>query len=367
MPHCPTFARRGAPPCLVLLPLLAACSRQPERGEPPPPPPAQSPCSLPQGELAHSLPVELPARAAGYCVDPRIDVRSYGIGEKAPLDSVCTELFNGECELYKTYGLEGVTTLEYAPSVGTGHAVSVVVSEFRTSQGAFGFLTRRILAGDPPDGLTVERLDVSGQGVIGPGVAYFRRGRRVVELTYVSSTQTPQEVETTSKQTLPALAREMARSLGGDQDLPLVAQRASLPGLIELGLELPPDGLFGLTGTGPYALAYFGVPQPHRLIVIESTDEASAKDTLRLIMTSGASHKLKGTDVVTLRLAQENHPPEVWYLSRQGRVIVGVGPAVAKNPRVRSGDEREKADEAWAAFAVRRLGEGVRHALSVGP
>lgn len=367
MPHCPTFAPRQAPRCLLLLPLLAACSRQPERGEPPPPPPAQSPCALPRDEVAHSLPAELPARAAGHCVDPRIDVRSYGVGAKAPLDSVCTELFNGECELYKTYGLEGVKTLEYAPSVGTGHAISVVVSEFRTSQGAFGFLTRRILGGSPPDGLTVERLDVSGQGVIGSGVAYFRRGRRVVELTYVSSTETPQEVNAMSRQILPELAREMASSLGGDLDLPLVAQRASLPGLLELGLELPPDGLFGLTGTGPYALAYFAAPQAHRLVVLESADEASAKDTLRLIMTSGASHKIKGTDVVTVRLAQENHAPEMWHLTRRGRIIVGVGPANANGARVLSGDEREKADDAWAAFAVRRLQEGVRHALSIGP
>lgn len=299
-------------------------------------------------------------------MDPRIDVRSYGVGAKAPLDSVCTELFNGECELYKTYGLQGVTTLEYVPTVGIDHAVSVVVSEFRTGQGAFGFLTRRILAGGPPEGLTVQPLEVSGQGAIGSGVAYVRRGRHVVELTYVSPTDTPDEVGTKSRQLLPPLARDISLVIGGDEEVPTVARRASLPGLVELGLELPPDGLFGLMGTGPYAVAHFAEPEPHRLISIESADEPSARDTLRLLMTSGASRKIKGSDVVTLRLAQEDRTPETWYLLRQGRLILAVGPAQTKSQKVLQGSARDRAEDAWSSFAVRRLREAMVHALSFG-
>jgi hypothetical protein len=363
---CPTSAaglRLGVLPLFLAL----ACSRTPERGEPPPPPPSQSPCDLPEPPLGRSLPSELPRRAAGHCVDPRIDLRSYGLGAKAPLDSVCTELFNGECELYKTYGLQAVRTFEYVPAVGADHAVSVVVSEFRSGQGAFGFYTRRILAGGPPEGLTVQPIEVSGQGALGAGIAYLRRGRHVVELTYVSQTDTPAEVERKSRQLLPSLARDISLSLGGDEELPTVARRVALPGLLELGIELPPDGLFGLTGTGPYAVAYFGEPQAHRAISIESADEASAKDTLRLLLTSGASRKIKGSDVVTLRLAQEQRAPETWYLRRHDRLILGVGPALTKDPRVPQGSERERAEEAWAAFALGRLREARSHAVGVGP
>jgi|GEM_PF-1275119 len=366
MRFCPTSAADLRP---WLLPLFLAlgCTRTPERGEPPPPPRAQSPCDLPEPPVGRSLPSDLPRRAAGHCVDPRIDVRSYGLGAKAPLDSVCTELFNGECELYKTYGLQAVRTFEYVPTVGTDHAVSVVVSEFRSGQGAFGFYTRRILAGGPPEGLTVQPIEVSGQGALGPGIAYLRRGRHVVELTYVSLTDTPAEVERKSRQLLPPLARDISLSLGGDEELPTVARRAALPGVLELGIELPPDGLFGLTGTGPYAVAYFGEPQPHRAISIESADEASAKDTLRLLLTSGASRKIKGSDVVTLRLAQEEQSPETWYLLRRERLILAIGPALTKSPRVLQGSERERAEEAWSAFAVRRLREAMAHALGFGP
>jgi len=307
-------------------------------------------------------------RVAGHCVDPRIDVRSYGVGAKAPLDSVCTELFNGECELYKTYGLEAVRTFEYAPSVGTDHAVSVVVSEFRTGQGAFGFLTRRILAGGPPESLTVEPLELQGQGALGLGVAYLRRGKRVVELTYVSTTDTPQEVETKSKQFLPALAQGIALSLGGDQELPSVARRISMPGQLKLGLELPPDGLFGLTGSGPYALAYFGAAaDAHRLVAIESADEPSAKDTMRLLSTAGSLHKIKGSEVVQLRVTEEERPPQDWYFLRRDRLIVGVGPALGQNPRVLLGDEREQAEEAWASFATKRVWQAMNHARTFGP
>jgi hypothetical protein len=363
MPLCPTFAaiRRSLPLLLAL-----GCSRQPEREQPPPAPPVQSPCDLPRTLSSRSLPSDLPSRAAGHCLDARIDVRSYGIGAKAPLDSVCTELFTGECELYKTHGLQGVTTFEYVPTVGTDHAVSVVVSEFRTGQGAFGFLMRRILAGGPPEGLTVRPLELSGQGAIGAGVAYLRRGRHVVELTYVSPTDTPDEVGSKSRQLLPPLARDISLSLGGDEELPTVARRAALPGHLEFGLELPPDGLFGLMGTGPYAVAHFGEPEPHRLISIESADEPSAKDTLRLLLTSGAARKIKGSDVVTLRLAQEERRPETWYLLRQGRLIVGVGPALTKNPKVLQGSARKQAEDAWAAFAVRRLRAAMAHALTFG-
>src|SRR5690606_17670517 len=157
----------------------------------------------------------------------------------------------------------------------------------RTGQGAFGFLTRRILAGGPPAGLTVQPLQLSGQGALGSGVAYIRRGRHVVELTYVSSTQTPEEVDAQSKHVLPELARNIVLTLGGDETIPTVARRIALPGVPEFGLDLPPDGLFGLIGTGPYAVAHLSEPAPHRLIGVECADEASAKDTLRLLSTAG--------------------------------------------------------------------------------
>lgn len=363
MPHCPTFSVLF----MGFVCLLAGCRREPERGEAPPPVATQSPCDLPRPSGMNALPPELPARAVGHCVDPRIDVRSYGVGAKAPLDSVCTELFNGECELYKTYGLEAVTTLEYAPSVGTGHAVSAVVSEFRSGTGAFGFLTRRILAGGPPEELTVQPLELSGQGALGSGVAYVRRGRHVVELTYVSPSETPQEVDARSKEILPELARNIALTLGGDESIPTVAQRIALPGLAQFGLDLPPDGLFGLTGTGPHAVAHYGGPVAHRLIGVECADEASAKDTVRLLSTAGAFRKIKGSDVVTLRVGSEERAPEQWFLLRQGRLLVGVGPALGKESPVLQGDERKRADEAWADFATRRVREAMKHAEALGP
>jgi len=363
MPLSPT---RTAVLGMLALVLLGGCGRKAERGEPPPAPTLQSPCEG-QALGPSALAPDLPVRAAGHCVDPRIDVRSYGVGAKAPLDSVCTELFNGECELYKTYGLEGVRTLEYAPSVGD-HAVSVVVSEFRTGPGAFGFLTRRILAGGPPEGLTVEPLELAGQGALGASVAYLRRGRRVVELTYVSPTETPQEVEAKSKRILPELARAIALELGGDEALPSVAQRVALTGVLPLGLELPPDGLFGLTGTGPHAIAHFGGTSPHRLLAVEAVDEPSAKDTWRLLATAGALRKVKGSDVVTLRVSDEGRPPEEWFLLRQGRLIVGVGPALGKGaPPLPPGDARDRAEAAWTAFARARLAEAMKHAERLGP
>src|SRR5690606_24776159 len=196
----------------------------------------------------------LTERAAGFCIDRAADVRSYGTGAPAPLDAACVELFNGECELYKSYGLDAVKTLRYAPVTPRSLRVNVVLTEFRTMRGAYGFLTRRILGGGPPSELTVRPLALTGQGALGAGVAYVQRGKSVLELTYVSETETPQEIEARSESVLTPLARALAESLGGEDRLPILARRSRLPEALPLTTELPPDGLLGLRGTGPYAV-----------------------------------------------------------------------------------------------------------------
>jgi hypothetical protein len=272
-----------------LLALGCDSKRLEAEGEAPPPPRQKSPCDA-AAQVGPGVAGGLPERAAGHCIDPTTDVRSYGTGAKAPLDAVCIELFNGECELYKSYGLDGVKTLRYAPLSTQTSSVSVVLSEFRTQLGAYGFFSRRILGGASPAENTVSALVLAGQGALGTGVAYLRRGKSVVELTYISETETPQEIENKAPSVLSPLARSIAESLGGPEEAPRIARVTQLAGAEPLSTELPPDGLLELVGTGPYAVThYLRPPMPHRLVALEALDEAGAKDALRLLRSAGTS------------------------------------------------------------------------------
>src|SRR6185503_7915271 len=42
-----------------------------------------------------------PRQAAGYCLDPHGETRVFGEGGKLSMDAICTEAFNGECEVCK--------------------------------------------------------------------------------------------------------------------------------------------------------------------------------------------------------------------------------------------------------------------------
>jgi hypothetical protein len=140
--------------------------------------------------------------ASGYCVDPRSDVRRYGASEAASLDAVCSELYGAECERSKSHGLQGVKTLRYVAQNGSRAEVSVVVSTFRRSSGAFGFFTQRILGNDPPSQTTVEPLEVgAGRAATGVGMTLVWRGKTVVELTYASEEETPAEIGSPSAST----------------------------------------------------------------------------------------------------------------------------------------------------------------------
>ncbi len=340
----------------VLIVGASGCEREEKEGVAPPPAPVAQldPC-----EKVGAAPREgLPGRAAGFCIDPDSDVRRYGASAPTGLDAVCVELFNGECELYKSYGLESVKTLHYVPDSGGLETVNVVVSSFRRSDGAFGFYTRRILGDDLPSRATVKALDeIEGRAVAGIGIVYLWRGKQVVEMTLVSDVATPDEIEQKSAALLPGLAREMARTLIGPTTPERSVRLLEEPELDPLGVAVSSDEILGVAGTGSGAIGYYSRSKPpHRVFSGERRDEAGAKDLLRLLVRSGASNKLKGRDIFRVRRTREGQPPETWFLRKQRNTVLGVGPLnVLGEPQLSTPEERKREDEQWQAFAIRRL------------
>ena len=102
---------------LFALVLFCGCDKkQPpeaERGAAPPPIQSSKPgtCASGGGTVSDKVSAGMFARTAGdYCVDPNGETRAYGENAPANLDKVCTELFDGECEVYKSFGLKRVVT-----------------------------------------------------------------------------------------------------------------------------------------------------------------------------------------------------------------------------------------------------------------
>lgn len=352
--------KRGVNPSRLklLLPLflgLVACDREEkEASAPPPPTPAiAKPCA---GTSASPV-AGLPGAANGYCVDPRSDVRRYGVSEAAPLDAVCVELFNGECELYKSFGLEGVKTLRYIPEDGGRREVSVVVSTFRRSSGAFGFFTRRILGDDLPSRVTVAPISVSGRAVSGVGMALVWRGKAVVEMTYVSEEQTPQEIEQESPQVLHPLAKAVSEVLVGPTEPERPVRLVEEMGADPLGASAMMDGVLGVSGSGPHVLGYFSAPPtPHRIVIAERRDEEGSRDLLQLLRRVSPHQKLKNRDIFRLRRTREGAPPETWYVARRDATLLAVGPLDLEASAAQSTpQDRKEEDAKWESFAIRRI------------
>jgi hypothetical protein len=272
---------------------------------------------------------ELPARAGGYCLSGGSDIVRYG-DAGGNLRTACGELFNGECELYRSYGLLGVTVARYGDESHGERFVNATLTEFDKTKGALGFFQRRALGDAHPEAATVRPLvlpEGQGRAMIGAGVLYVWRGRRVLELAYLSEDETPDEMRKTSDLLLPNFALAAAERMGGSALLPFEVaffeEEAPL-----LGVRLFTDQLLELPGTGPGAEAFFSGPMGHHRVVLAiRPDEAGAKDLFRSFRFGlGGLPSTKKVQHTQMRRLRAGHEPEVWMLGREGRAVVLVGP-----------------------------------------
>src|SRR5688572_27168320 len=137
--------------------LAVACNnkdgREEERGAAPPPIASTKPgvCATGGGKVSDAVSASfLPRTAGDYCIDPNGETRAYGENAGGTLDKVCTELFDGECEVYKSYGLKRVVTLRYVDGKGSPGSVNVNSSRFASKEGAYAFFTKRVIADADP-------------------------------------------------------------------------------------------------------------------------------------------------------------------------------------------------------------------------
>lgn len=331
-----------APCLLVLLSAISACSgcskdeKRGSGGEPPPPPPPSAStakagaCASGGGELTDAISAAyLPKSAGGYCVDPQGEVKTYGEKGKLSMDEVCTTAFDGECEVYKRFGLKRVVSLHYVDGSGKGGTVEVNVSQFADVAGAYGMYTLRVVAGDPAEPSTPKPFEAGAAGAIGTGRAYVWRGQHLVELQYVNEQEAPADLAKSSDTILRAVGKEIGAKLPGPLTPPPAAKALPEANRIPNGIVFQPKDILAWNGVGPGALGFYkDGDRRWRTLAIFKDDAEQAKDAFKTIKSKPGTLPVAGIgdEAAHVVVAGQGGSPKVEFLvARKGNAIWGIG------------------------------------------
>lgn len=331
----PLFARVQRLLPLALLPVAAlGCDKKEadgERGSAPPPVASTKPgaCAGGGGTVSDSTSAPFfPRVAGGYCVDPNGEVRAYGEGASGTLDEVCTQLFDGECEVYKGFGLERVVTMRYVDGKGSPATVNVNLSRFKDKEGAYGFFTKRVVGDSDPTEATTQKLEAGAAGSLGSGIAYVWRGEHVAELSYANELESPDQLKQSSQAVLPTLAKEIGEKLPGDKNAPQAVQALPEASRVPLGVSYESKDVLGISGVGPGALGFYKDGDKRwRVFAIVRADEEAAKDVMKTLKKVDGAKTIKGVAFEPMSFArtEEGGPRVEWVVARKGQSVFGVG------------------------------------------
>ena len=319
----------------VALLALAACNkgdeRQARREGAPPPPPAAKPaaCAGGGGKIADAASAPFfPTSSGGFCIDPNGGDKAYGEGAALPIDRIC-DLFDGECEIYKGYGVRRVLQARYVDGAGTPATVDVNLSRFATTEGAYAMFTRRVVGdGDPADDSTPRPVLGGGAAALGLGNAYLWRGLYLVELTYNDQNAAEAAVKAAGDKLLPPLVAEMGAKIPGETALPPAAAALPREGMIPLGIRYITKDLLGVDGVGPGAFGYYKAGAKRwRVASAVRADADQAKDVLSTLGKVPGASKEKGVGDGAVRLMHKDgeSAPLEWVFARVGKAVLGVG------------------------------------------
>ncbi|HVH46370.1 MAG TPA: DUF6599 family protein [Labilithrix sp.] len=335
----------------------SSCKDDKPKDTPPPPPPSPvasakaGACTSGGGELTDPVSAAFfPKAAGGYCVDPQGEIKTYGEKGKLSMDEVCTTAFDGECEVYKKFGLKRVVSLHYVDGSGKGGTVEVNLSQFADVPGAYGMYTLRVVAGDPAEPSTPKPLAAGAAGAIGTGRAYVWRGQHLAELQYVNENESPEQLAKSSEAILGTIGKELGQRLPGATTLPPAAQMLPAEKRVSNGIVYHPKDVLGWNATGPGAVGFYkDGDRRWRVLAIVKDDAEQAKDAFKTIKAKPGTLPIPNTGDeaahVVLPSAGEDKasaPKVEMLVARKGNVVWGVGDEEYVL-RAATGPDREKA------------------------
>lgn len=351
-----------------------ACSKSDEgRGDhgPPPPPLARpeaqpNPCQGGGGPNTDAISAPLvPRTRGGYCLDPQSEPKTYGDKGKLSMDEVCTTAFDGECEVYKRFGLDRVVVIRYVDGSGAPNSVEVNLSRFATVDGAYAMFTTRVVAGGDPARASVHPLEAGSAGAMSSSNAYVWRGLYLAELTFVTedTKMTPEDMARANEQSTGAIAKDIGGRLPGPAGLPASAAMLPLASRLPLGVAYSPKDALGLTSIGPVAIGYYKDGDKRwRDVAMARASAEGAKEVFRAFKLKSGATALKGVgDEALSVLVQEgsDRAKAEYLVARKGAAVMAVGdeelvlePGTSSDklaPRKLTKDEKLQKLAAWLA------------------
>ena len=346
-------------PCLppatrhVLLFALASlactgCPRDEPSGDraPPPPPPSSASghadsCSSGGGQDTDTISAPfVPRVVSGFCIDPQTEPKTYGDKGKLSMDEVCTTAFDGECEVYKRFGLDRVVVLRYIDGTGAPNSVEVNLSRFATADGAYAMFTKRVVADGDPARATVKPLEAGAAGATSSSNAYVWRGQYLAELTFVTedTKMTPDAMAEANRKATGGIAKDIGNKLPATVDmLPAVAKLPTASRIV-LGVSYVTKDALGVNGIGPAAVGYYkdGDKRWREVALVGASGDAPdgdaavarAKETLRAFKLQKGSLPVKGVgdEAVQVVLQEAADRPKAEYVvARRGALVAAVG------------------------------------------
>ncbi len=288
------------------------------------------PCETGGGEVKDSVSSAFfPRKVGGFCLDPQGGEKTYGEGGKYSMDEVCTTAFDGECEVYKRFGLKRVVSLHYVDGTGAPASVEIHLSKFVDTPGAYGMFTKRVVADSDPMKLSVKPLGAGGEGALGKSNAYVWKGDYLVELTY--NTEDPKatkEIITRANEVATAaIAREIGAKLPASPDLPglKVLPREQL---LPLGVQMMPKDALGVTNLGPTVIgAYKDGEKRYRIVTIAADKPDVAKEAAKKLRAKPGIAPIKDVGDEAFAYAHEglNKTKLDFVFARKEGVLYGVG------------------------------------------
>jgi hypothetical protein len=323
---------------LLLMMALAACKddkdRQSDNPPPPPPPSATAKagaCASGGGEVGDPVSASFfPRTVGGYCLDPQGGTKTYGEKGKLSMDDVCTSALDGECEVYKRFGLVRMVGLRYVDGGASGGSVEVYLSEFKDVPGSYGMFTKRVVAdGDPADPSAPRVLAAGGAGAMGTGRAYVWKGSYVLELQYNNEEESPEQLAKSSATLLSAIGKAVGDLLPGSADKPEAARRLPSANLLPGGVSYVTKDALDVRGAGPAAVGYYkDGDRRWRAISFDTADLSAAKDTMSAFRARPGSLPIAGLGDEALHVvvqSSKDAPKTEWLLVRKGPVVTGLG------------------------------------------
>lgn len=315
--------------------LTCGCRSNESKGTPPPPPaplPKANACEAGGGRLSDAQAAAVvPRKSSGFCLDPNGGDKVYGEGAALPIDKIC-DMFDGECEIYKGFGVRRVVEMRYVDGKGAAATINVYLSKFGSADGAYAMFTKRVVGDGDPAGEDMPRaIAGGGAAALGVGNAYLWRGSYLVELTYNDETAAEPAIKAASDKLLVPLVKDIGDKLPGDTDLPASAGALPPEKRLPLGIRLATKDLFDLAGVGPGAFGYYrDGDKRYRLASMIRADEEQAKDVLGTLSKEQGATKEKGIGDGAVRFMRKEGegPTTEWIVARTGARLMGIGDEV---------------------------------------